>query len=43
MSWYTWLEQGRDITLTIEVARSLVQAFGLSSDEATYLYSLGGG
>ncbi|MGB2722011.1 MAG: helix-turn-helix transcriptional regulator, partial [Rhodococcus sp. (in: high G+C Gram-positive bacteria)] len=42
MSWYTWLEQGRDITLTIEVARSLVQAFGLSSDEATYLYSLGG-
>ncbi|MGC0367272.1 transcriptional regulator with XRE-family HTH domain [Rhodococcus sp. 27YEA15] len=42
LSWYTQLEQGREISLTIDVARSLVGAFSLSSDEEEYLYLLGG-
>ncbi|NLG54042.1 MAG: helix-turn-helix domain-containing protein [Rhodococcus sp.] len=40
--WYTWLEQGRTVSLAVDVATALANAFRLSADEASYLYSLGG-
>lgn len=39
-SWYTWLEQGRDIRVSDEVLERVSQALRLSDDERTYLYSL---
>lgn len=39
-SWYTWLEQGRDIRVSDEVLERVSQALRLSGDERTYLYSL---
>lgn len=39
-SWYTWLEQGRDIRVSDEVLERISQTFRLSEDERTYLFSL---
>ncbi len=39
-SWYTWLEQGRDIRVSDEVLERLSQTFRLTEDERTYLFSL---
>lgn len=39
-SWYTWLEQGRDIRVSDEVLERVSQALRLSEDERTYLFSL---
>lgn len=39
-SWYTWLEQGRDIRVSDGVLERVSQALRLSEDERTYLYSL---
>jgi transcriptional regulator with XRE-family HTH domain len=39
-SWYTWLEQGRDIRVSDEVLDRVSQALRLSEDERVYLFSL---
>jgi transcriptional regulator with XRE-family HTH domain len=40
VSWYTWLEQGRDIRVSDEVLERLSQTLRLTEDERTYLFSL---
>ncbi len=40
VDWYTWLEQGRPITVSREVLESLVQALHLSSNEREHLFFL---
>src|SRR5690606_2114237 len=39
-SWYTWLEQGRDMRVSDEVLERLCQTFRLTDDERTYLFLL---
>jgi len=39
-SWYTWLEQGRDIRVSDEVLERISVALRLSEDERTYLFAL---
>lgn len=39
-SWYTWLEQGREMRVSDDVLERLCQTFRLSEDERIYLYSL---
>ncbi|SDS14165.1 Helix-turn-helix domain-containing protein [Paenibacillaceae bacterium GAS479] len=39
-TWYTWLEQGRDIRVSASVLESVAKALGLSGDERKYLASL---
>lgn len=41
-TWYTWLEQGRDIHVSNTVLDNLAQALQLSTDERTYMLALGG-
>jgi transcriptional regulator with XRE-family HTH domain len=38
--WYTWLEQGRPIHVSIQVLESLVQALHLDTNERTHLFFL---
>jgi transcriptional regulator with XRE-family HTH domain len=40
VSWYTWLEQGRDMRVSDEVLDRIAQTFKLSEDERIYLFSL---
>jgi transcriptional regulator with XRE-family HTH domain len=40
VSWYTWLEQGRDMRVSDEVLERIAQTFKLSEDERIYLFSL---
>src|SRR6185312_7216174 len=40
VSWYTWLEQGRDIRVSDDVLERLSQTLRLSEDERVYLFSL---
>jgi transcriptional regulator with XRE-family HTH domain len=40
VSWYTWLEQGRDMRVSDEVLERICHTFRLSSDERVYLFSL---
>lgn len=40
VSWYTWLEQGRDMRVSDEVLERLCHTFRLSEDERVYLFSL---
>jgi len=40
VSWYTWLEQGRDIRVSDDVLERLCHTFRLTEDERTYLFSL---
>lgn len=42
VSWYTWLEQGRDIQPSIELLRSLSKVLQLSPFESRYLFQLAG-
>jgi transcriptional regulator with XRE-family HTH domain len=42
VSWYTWLEQGRDITVSTEVLDAIASALRLSEPERTHLYLLAG-
>jgi hypothetical protein len=42
VTWYTWLEQGRDINVSTEVLNSLAQTFRLTSAEKTHLFLLAG-
>lgn len=39
-SWYTWLEQGRDMRVSDDVLERLCHTLRLSEDERTYLFSL---
>ncbi len=40
VDWYTWLEQGRPITASVEVLESLVKALRLDPDERVHLFFL---
>ncbi|GHH31236.1 helix-turn-helix transcriptional regulator [Streptomyces rubradiris] len=40
LSWYTWLEQGRDIKVSRQVLASLARALRLSAPEIRHLYRL---
>ncbi|MFI9505201.1 helix-turn-helix transcriptional regulator [Nocardia sp. NPDC052566] len=42
VSWYTWLEQGRDITVSVEVLDAVARALLLNDTERAYLYLLAG-
>ena len=42
-TWYTYLEQGRDIRPSPEVLESLARVLQLSEDERRYLYLLANG
>ncbi|MFF7942574.1 helix-turn-helix transcriptional regulator [Nocardia gamkensis] len=42
VSWYTWLEQGRDITVSAEVLDAVGAALRLSGPERSHLYLLAG-
>lgn len=39
-TWYTWLEQGRDVALSADALARLAEGLGLSSAERTYLFEL---
>lgn len=39
-TWYTFLEQGRDIRVSAQVLESIAQALQLTSDERTHLFRL---
>jgi len=39
-TWYTWLEQGRDIKVSISVLENIADALQLNKDERKYLYDL---
>lgn len=41
-SWYTWLEQGRDITVSSSVLDAISTALRLTEPERAHLYSLAG-
>src|SRR5262250_2826369 len=40
VDWYTWLEQGRPITVSVQVLESLVQALHLNANEREHLFFL---
>jgi transcriptional regulator with XRE-family HTH domain len=40
LTWYTWLEQGRGISVSDEVLESIARALHLTSDEQAYLFAL---
>jgi transcriptional regulator with XRE-family HTH domain len=40
VDWYTWLEQGRPISVSIQVLESLVQALRLNANEREHLFFL---
>ncbi|WP_454197726.1 helix-turn-helix transcriptional regulator [Nocardia sp. Marseille-Q1738] len=42
VSWYTWLEQGRDITVSTEVLDAIAAALRLTEPERAHLYLLAG-
>lgn len=42
-TWYTWLEQGRDVRASLEVLEALARALRLSPAERTHLVLLGRG
>ncbi|MBG6135653.1 helix-turn-helix transcriptional regulator [Longispora fulva] len=42
VSWYTWLEQGRDITVSAEVLDAVARALRLDQPERAHLYLVAG-
>jgi transcriptional regulator with XRE-family HTH domain len=42
LTWYTWLEQGRDIHVSSDLLQRLTNALRLSPHDAAYLFSLAG-
>lgn len=42
VTWYTWLEQGRDIQVSSEMLQRIARALLLSPTETTYLFDLAG-
>jgi transcriptional regulator with XRE-family HTH domain len=41
ITWYTWLEQGRDIQVSSEVLEAISRIFKLNKEEMEHLFSLG--
>ncbi|MBP1964453.1 helix-turn-helix domain-containing protein [Paenibacillus aceris] len=39
-TWYTWLEQGREIKMSVQVLESIASALQLNEDERQYLFML---
>ncbi|MFT8321589.1 MAG: helix-turn-helix transcriptional regulator [Bacillus sp. (in: firmicutes)] len=39
-TWYTWLEQGRDIQVSVSVLEAIAEALQLNKDERKYLHGL---
>jgi transcriptional regulator with XRE-family HTH domain len=42
LTWYTWLEQGREISVSSDVLRRVSRALWLSASDETYLFTLAG-
>jgi transcriptional regulator with XRE-family HTH domain len=42
VTWYTWLEQGRDINVSTDLLQRLTRTLRLSPHDAAYLFSLAG-
>jgi transcriptional regulator with XRE-family HTH domain len=42
VTWYTWIEQGRDITISRQVIEALARGLELSQPERTHLFTLAG-
>jgi transcriptional regulator with XRE-family HTH domain len=42
LTWYTWIEQGRDIHFSVEVLESLARVLQLPPPEKAYLFALAG-
>jgi transcriptional regulator with XRE-family HTH domain len=42
LSWYTWLEQGREVTPSASVLDALARVFGLTAAERGHLFDLAG-
>jgi transcriptional regulator with XRE-family HTH domain len=42
LTWYTWLEQGRDISVSEDMLQRLARALNLSPHDTAYLFSLAG-
>src|SRR5579884_2245998 len=42
VTWYTWLEQGRDINVSVQVLDSLARTFQFSAEEKAHLFLLAG-
>lgn len=42
LSWYTWLEQGRDVTPSAQVVDALARVLGLTTAERAHLFHLAG-
>ena len=40
LEWYTWLEQGRDINVSVQLLESLVRTLQLDENERTHLFLL---
>jgi transcriptional regulator with XRE-family HTH domain len=40
LEWYTWLEQGRDINVSVQLLESLVRVLQLDTNERTHLFLL---
>jgi transcriptional regulator with XRE-family HTH domain len=40
LEWYTWLEQGRDINVSMQVLESLARALQLDANERAHLFLL---
>lgn len=40
LSWYTWLEQGRNIAVSIKILEKLSRLFNLTNEEIYYVFSL---
>src|SRR6476620_7286113 len=38
--WYTWLEQGRDMTVSVQLLESLARVLQLDADERAHLFFL---
>jgi transcriptional regulator with XRE-family HTH domain len=41
-TWYTWLEQGRDVRASLDVLEAIARALRLTQAERTYLFALAG-
>src|SRR3954454_22087653 len=42
VTWYTWLEQGRDIRVSEQVLTAIARTLMLECDERSHLFTLGG-
>jgi transcriptional regulator with XRE-family HTH domain len=42
LTWYTWLEQGRDIVVSSETLERVARALGLTPSDEAYLFTLAG-